>query len=51
MEDRLNKLNWRERDDFGFDLEDVLRWTSTMSEDSEESARGWESMMEFELST
>lgn len=51
MDDRLNKLNWRERDDFGFDLEDALRWTSTMSEDSEESAREWESMMGFELST
>lgn len=51
MEERLNKLNWRERDGFGFGLEGVLCWTLTMLDDSGESARKWVSMMVFELST
>jgi hypothetical protein len=51
VEERLNKLNWRERDDFDFCLGGVLCWTLTMLDDSGESARKWVSMMVFELST
>lgn len=51
VEERLNKLNWRERDDFDFCLEGVLCWTLTMLDDSGESAREWVSMMVFELSS
>lgn len=48
MKERLNKLNWRERYDFGFCLEGALL---TMLDDSGESARKWVSMMALELST
>lgn len=47
MEERLNKLNWRERDDFGFGLEGALCWTLMVLEDSGESVREWVSMMAF----